>query len=163
MVPVPRIACSESSLFELPGDLAMQEMKGYFWKTLVKENVCSLRVCPQTWSYVPQLEAREDENVGDLTEVVRTWSDKWEVGDTAILNWIMLRYPPFWWIFYSFSHIFSTLQNGIKEKCFDSFCFVHHWIQLQLYLKYLYFLSLWHIHFWSLLFIHFNSPISSWQ
>lgn len=32
-------------------------------------------------SYAPQLEAWEDENVAAFTDVVRTWSDKWEVED----------------------------------------------------------------------------------
>lgn len=96
---------------------------------------------------------------GALTDVVRTWSDKWEVGDMCHPKLEDAEVPAFLWIFHSFLHIFPHFRMALNRNTL-TFFFVRHWIQLQLYLKYLYFLSLWHIHFWSFLFIHFNSPIS---
>lgn len=50
------IAHSDSSLFRHPRSLAVQQIKGFFWKHRGKENICSVTVPLQMCSYAPWLE-----------------------------------------------------------------------------------------------------------
>lgn len=75
------------------------------------------------WSYGLQLEAREDENVGALTNGVSAWSDKREAGDMCHPKLDGTEVPSLPVNSLLILTHFPTPQHHIKEKCFDFFFF----------------------------------------